>query len=34
MGIGYVIGVTLSALVDLIWFSSDGHIASGPHGIG
>ena len=34
MGIGYVIGVTLSALVDLIWFPADGHIASGPHGIG
>ena len=34
MGIGYVIGVTLSALVDLVWFPGNGHIASGPHGIG
>ncbi len=34
MGIGYIVGVTLSVVVDTIWFPGNGHIAAGPHGVG
>ena len=34
MGIGYIIGVACSAVVDLIWFPNAGHTAAGPFGVG
>ena len=34
MGVGYIVGVASSVLVDLIWFPTAGHTAAGPRGVG
>jgi hypothetical protein len=34
MGLGYIVGVATSILVDMIWFPTAGHTAAGPMGVG
>jgi len=34
MGVGYIMGVASSVVVDLIWFPTAGHTAAGPFGVG
>ena len=34
LGVGYIVGVSFSIVVDLIWFPVAGHTAAGPRGVG